>query len=349
MQKKRILIVDDEATNREIMEESLAEEDLELRTVQSGEEALEAIDKFNPDLILLDIMMPGLSGYDVCQKVKANNSTKYIKVIFISAKGMIDERLKGYELGADDYLIKPFDVEELLAKVKVFLRLKYVEETDALRNNVLNMADENKIPFIHKMLEFGRSLQEDASLSREYQENMRRIMDYCMQLWEFTKKTQLMCDLKRKEELNMAPCSMIQLLNDTIKDLESVATLKKISIHFELKCDEGLSLDAWFIRKALHYILENAIEMSPSDGEVTIVTQRKHDQYTIEVSDQGARFNQAAKDALFDEFTFFYGGDEISRGGLGLAIARSIAILHGGTLDAKNLESGGVSLIFKLP
>lgn len=124
--KQKVLIVDDEPRNQRIIAETL-DELVECRNASSGEEALEALGAFTPDLVLLDIMMPGIDGYEVCRKIRADSKYALIKIILVSGKAMIEERLKGYEVGADDYMTKPFEPEELLAKAKVFLRLIQAE------------------------------------------------------------------------------------------------------------------------------------------------------------------------------------------------------------------------------
>ena len=128
----RILVVDDTPTNVAIMEEIL-EERFELATAYSGEEALDVVVDFKPDIILLDIMMPGIDGYEVCRRIRDDEALKNTKVIMVSAKALVSERLAGYEAGANDYVTKPFEEEELLAKIQVFLQLKFAEELIAAR------------------------------------------------------------------------------------------------------------------------------------------------------------------------------------------------------------------------
>ena len=123
----RILVVDDTPTNLLIMEEILSER-YQLVTVSSGEEALKVVGNFRPDLILMDIMMPGMSGYDVCRSIRDDAELRNTKIIMVSAKALVSERLEGYRAGANDYITKPFEEEELLAKVQVFLQLKFAEE-----------------------------------------------------------------------------------------------------------------------------------------------------------------------------------------------------------------------------
>src|SRR6185312_15086367 len=111
-----------EPRNQRIVAESLDGE-VAFKTVSNGEEALAALEAAAMDLVLLDIMMPGIDGYEVCRRIRANPALALTKVILVSGKAMIEERLKGYDVGADDYMTKPFVPEELLAKTRVFLKL----------------------------------------------------------------------------------------------------------------------------------------------------------------------------------------------------------------------------------
>ena len=119
----RILIVDDCPINLKILKELLRGE-YEIASALSGEEGLQKVREFSPELILLDIMMPGLDGYEVCRQIKEGPLGKFTQVILVSGKASTPERLKGYEVGADDYVVKPFDHDELIAKVRIHFRLR---------------------------------------------------------------------------------------------------------------------------------------------------------------------------------------------------------------------------------
>ena len=117
MSKQKILSVDDEPANQLVIDEIL-EDDYEVKLVYSGEECLENVKSFKPELILLDINMPGIDGYETCERLKEDPETKSIPVIFLSALSTTEEKLKGYEVGADDYIPKPFDHDDLLRKIE---------------------------------------------------------------------------------------------------------------------------------------------------------------------------------------------------------------------------------------
>ena len=126
--RKKILIVDDDEINVAILKE-LLEESYALATVTSGQECMEEIGKFKPDLVLLDIVMPGMDGYETCRRIKSDPKSETTHIILVSSKTSVESRLKGYEVGTDDYIVKPFDNDELLAKIKVQIRLR-----DAIMN-----------------------------------------------------------------------------------------------------------------------------------------------------------------------------------------------------------------------
>lgn len=123
----KILAVDDDPNNIAILEE-LLDDRFELKISSSGEQALEIAREFQPDMILLDIMMPGIDGYEVCRRLREYDALKDTKIIMLSARAMNSDQLKGYQAGADDYITKPFDGDEFLEKVNVNLNLKNAEE-----------------------------------------------------------------------------------------------------------------------------------------------------------------------------------------------------------------------------
>ncbi len=134
----RILAVDDEENNLQAIKRIFLDlDDYEIVFSNNGQDAIDLANSFIPDIILLDIMMPGISGYDVCQKIKENNETANCMVLFLTGKTQLSDKIKGYKSLADDYITKPYDPDELLAKVEILLRLKKVQ--DELRETNLNL------------------------------------------------------------------------------------------------------------------------------------------------------------------------------------------------------------------
>lgn len=148
MEKPRVLIVDDEPRNQRIAIETL-EDIAEYKAVSTGDEAVQVLHSFKPDLILLDIMMPGIDGYETCKKIRTDTEAKFTKIILVSGKALTEEKLMGYDAGADDYVTKPFVHEELVAKAKVFLRLSKFERDMGDLNQLLDQKIQEKTQKLH--------------------------------------------------------------------------------------------------------------------------------------------------------------------------------------------------------
>ncbi len=129
MALKRILAVDDEPFNLEIIEEILEDLGFELKMARSGPECLAVVEEFDPQVILLDVSMPKMSGYEVCRKLKENPKTEKVIVMFVSARGTVEERMEGYSVGAEDYIVKPFGHEELKLKLQHLHKVLIEKET----------------------------------------------------------------------------------------------------------------------------------------------------------------------------------------------------------------------------
>ncbi len=140
--KQKILIVDDDTNIAELISLYLTKECFETRMVEDGEEAIKAFEEFQPNLILLDLMLPGMDGYEVCRTIRKTSS---VPIIMLSAKGEIFDKVLGLELGADDYMIKPFDSKELVARVKAVLR-RFQPVQEAVAIAAVGNASTNTVP-----------------------------------------------------------------------------------------------------------------------------------------------------------------------------------------------------------
>jgi len=125
---EHVLVVDDDKNNLKAVKRILGASDWKIEFAHDGEEALRIVSTFKPDITVLDVMMPGMDGYEVCRRLKSDDANFNVMILLLSGKGAVEDRLKGYEVQADDYLTKPFDNEELLAKVRILLRLKRAQD-----------------------------------------------------------------------------------------------------------------------------------------------------------------------------------------------------------------------------
>jgi DNA-binding response OmpR family regulator len=138
--KKRVLAVDDSDLNLEIIKEILDDE-YDLKTTRTGKGALDVAVDFQPDVVLLDIMMPGMNGYEVCQQIRAIPALRHTRIIMVSAKAMTSERIEGYQAGANVYIAKPFNENELLTKIRQQIRLADMEKDEEPIKAIINSRD----------------------------------------------------------------------------------------------------------------------------------------------------------------------------------------------------------------
>ena len=157
-----IVIVDDNADNLRFLSIILKQTGYHVRPANSGEKALDVIDAKVPELILLDIMMPGIDGFQVCEHLKANNCTKEIPVIFISALDNVQEKVRAFALGCVDYITKPFQEEEILARISTHVRMEKLKKELILRNAMLEQESEKNRELIKKL---GKTIENVKELS----------------------------------------------------------------------------------------------------------------------------------------------------------------------------------------
>lgn len=344
----RILVVDDDELNREVIKEQLHEKYV-LAFATNGKEALDLLVTFWPDIILLDIMMPGIDGYEVCRKIRADNRFSFIKILFISAKSTIDERLEGYEAGADDYLTKPVSQDELVAKIKVFLRLKRIEEIDKLKSDLLVLfSHETRTP-LNGILGFAELLLHDSSLSPKAQNYIKNIHESGIELQRFVDKTLLLSNLKKGIELSFVGDSVTSYLTTLIENKKR-NNPKEITFHFVSEESIFIEADWVLLNKVFYYILENSVKFSEFKGDVyVIVKQINTNTCQIRIKDFGIGISHEQKESLFNEFAIKDLDHHHKGQGLSLAIAKYIILYHNGCIDVESEKGKGSTFIITLP
>jgi signal transduction histidine kinase len=344
----KILVVDDDSLNLEILEEILAEK-YTVRVAETGEEAIQILPEFNPDLMLLDIMMPGIDGYEVCRRVRADHRYYLLKIILISGKSMLEERLQGYEVGADDYIVKPFVDEELEAKIRVFLRLKRAEEVDQIKGDLLRVfSHETRTP-LNGILLSTELLRSDDSVGGEAKAYIQVIEDSGRRLLEFVKKTTLLCDIKSGLKLDKNSNSLTSFLGVAVKAVQKEARSKNIKIVYNDTNEDIILLADWrLLVKVFIYLIENAVKFSPQNGIVNIEQIKLDTACEITITDQGKGIDSQWMDKIFHEFAVRDVMHHQKGLGLSLAIAKYIVEMHEGTIHAESAPSK-TSFIIRLP
>jgi DNA-binding response OmpR family regulator len=208
--QNRILIVEDDKTTAKFFEELLIDR-YQVRSVNSGDTALSIVCEFTPHIILLDVNLGGMNGYQVCKEIRKNPKFDEVWILFLTCKGEIDDRLYGYRIGGDDYLVKPVDFEELNAKIKAFNRRSRIIENKPIINN-----NENESLLNHKAISFFSNadimkLQYDISIDATQLVYVKAESPYC----------RLFCYDKEH-----GYCRIRVLLNDILVFLKSYNLIK---------------------------------------------------------------------------------------------------------------------------
>jgi len=343
----KILVVDDDPLNLEILEEILSEK-YTVRTAETGEDAIQVLPEFNPDLMLLDIMMPGIDGYEVCRRIRSDHRYYLLKIILVSGKSMLEERLQGYEAGADDYIVKPFVDEELEAKIQVFLRLKRSEEVDQIKSDLLRVfSHETRTP-LNGILLSTELLHSDDSIGEEAKAYIQVIEDSGRRLLEFVKKTTLLCDIKSGLKLEKTSNSLNSFLGIAVKAAQKEAKAKNVAIIIN-EIDDIIFFADWrMLVKVFIYLIENAVKFSPTDGIVKVELIKSDTSCEICITDQGKGIEPEWMDKIFHEFAVRDVMHHQKGLGLSLAIAKYIVEMHEGTIHAESVPSK-TSFIVRLP
>ncbi|KPA17440.1 response regulator receiver sensor signal transduction histidine kinase [Candidatus Magnetomorum sp. HK-1] len=347
--KTKILIVDDEPMNIFVFKDIFSNNKLyNCQYADNGEKAIEIFHIFVPDIIILDIMLPGIDGYEVCQKIRQDPKHKFVKIIMVSGKAMLDERLKGYDSGADDYIIKPFEQEELLAKIKVFSRLKYVEEIENSQANLLTLlSHETKTPMSGIMGAVELLMSED--LDPNHIDLLSIVHESTKQLLNFIEKISLYYRLTHDHKIQLENMDILSLINNVLDDLQSKISQKSIQINLQNRNDCNILADFYFLQIAVKNIIENAIKYSKDKGEIQIDIFQESGLCKIIISDQGPGISLEDQSDLFDAFCIKDIKHHHKGLGLSLATSQLILSLHNGCINIDSEPDKGASFCIQLP
>ncbi|MCA8960249.1 MAG: response regulator, partial [Planctomycetes bacterium] len=321
--REKILCVDDDLINRATLAELLGD-DYDIELAVDGPDALQRARRFRPDLILLDIMMPGMNGYTVARRVRATPALRHTKIIMVSAKAMVAERLEGYDAGADDYLTKPFDHDELLAKIQVHLRLRASEEVEELHASVMaSLGSRTSKPLSGILGPLELLLSCDDFEVEERTEMIRSAYDSARDLHELFGHVLRLTSLKSRQlEFEFAEIG--------IADFLRVVTMEYAGhpLRLCLDVDDDLQtrIDHDEMTAVLRVLIESALSRNPDGEEVEVRVIQDSDRVGIELRDRGAPLEDQAVEALFDEGSVSYDNTL----GLRRAAAQHIVWGHGG-------------------
>jgi signal transduction histidine kinase len=357
----RILLADDNADMRDYVARLLRER-WDVETVADGAAALARARRSPPDLILADIMMPGLDGFALLQALRADPSTRSIPVIFLSARAGEESRIEGLSAGADDYLVKPFSARELLARVSTHLALSRLRLEAHRARELAETANRSKDDFLamlghelrnplspivtalHVMrLRDNETFHRERSLIERQVQHLVRLVDDILDVSRITRGR---IELKRER---------IELSEIVAKAVEMASPLIEQRQH-ELAVDvpRGLVLEADAVRMAqvVGNLLNNAAKYTEPHGTITVLGRREGREIVLRVRDTGIGLSAEVLPRVFDLFVQERQAIDRAQGGLGLglAIVRTLVELHGGRVEARSEGHGrGSEFVLRLP
>jgi len=374
--KPVILIVDDEPANRALMHAYLTST-YTLYEAPDGVTALAVMEREMVDLVLLDVMMPHLDGYDVCRRIKERAGGSYLPVILLTALGEQDDRNLGLQAGADDFLTKPVDKQELLLRIRLFIKLRQqehrirrqmmaLEQRDHMITNQLaelRALDAFKDELVALMVHDLRNplsgimgvldavegsiadpaLRHDTQMALQASDRLRETLDDILQVRLLESG-----NIRLHREVIDAET----LVTDAIASVWGAARARSVEIARTVDASAArITADRKLVRRAIENLLTNALKYSPAGGVVMAAVHRTNGDVKIEIADRGAGIPDTVKSELFRKF----GSVELALGearrgiGLGLYLVKLVAAAHGGRAIVRDREGGGTTFGILLP
>ena len=376
MKRPTIFIVDDEEKNIRLLKAMLLPENYQIKEACGGEQALNLVDTIKPDLIMLDIMMPGINGFEVCQQLKQNKKTQIIPIIMITALREKEHRIKAMEAGADDFISKPVDRTELLIRVKSLLRIKayhdslmksYQEIT--AQNNTLLDLEKIKEGLTHMIIhDLNNPLAAllgyiDLILLDQqvlYKKHLDILVDCQSCCQDLNTMIQSLLDIHKMEEGRLEPnkenSDLVELTNAIIEQSIPQAEQKQLTLSFNrLDKEHFIPVDCSLIKRVIANLINNAIRHTPSGGKIEVVMKalEGNGDLHISVNDTGGGLAPEYHQKVFNKFEqvkLKNTGAHVGAIGLGLAFCKLAIEAHGGKIWVESEGEGkGSSFQFILP
>ena len=357
-----VLIVDDQPVNLQLLGGVLQKKNYRLVFATNGEAALNALQKVNPDLILLDVMMPEMDGYEVCQKIKQDTRTQNIPIIFLTAKIGEEDIVKGFELGAFDYVTKPFNVKELTTRVETQIKLKVANDALAQKVEELAILNARKDRFFsiiaHDLKNpFGGTMSLCDYILNHDLENSEiiKLVNAIRQSSKMGfKLLENLLEWSRSQTGKISHQSdtfRMDKIIDTVFQLYS-SSLKKKNIQFVSNITEDIYVlaDINMVDTILRNLVSNAIKFTPQNGKIVIAASIKNDIVEMSVTDNGIGINQQDIDKLFklDSKLTRLGLNKERGTGLGLILCKEFVEKNHGQIWVNSEEGKGTTFSFTL-
>lgn len=362
----KILIVDDVMSNVLLLKVLLTNEKFAIATASNGRQALEQVEKENPDLVLLDVMMPDMSGFEVAQHLKSNPNTADIPIIFLTALNSTADIVKGFQVGANDFISKPFNKEELIIRVThqislvaakrlILSKTEELQRTIAGRDKLYSVIAHDlrspmgSIKMVLNMLilnlpsdKIGAEMYELLTMANQTTEDVFSLLDNLLK-WT---KSQI-----GKLNVVYQDVDLVEVTDGVIEIFSMVASLKKIKIR-EMKPEKMMvNADIDMLKTVVRNLLSNAIKFSKENSEVLVKMEEVDGMAVVSVQDYGCGISEEGQKKLLHTDTHFstFGTNNEEGSGLGLLLCKDFVVKNGGKLWFTSKEGEGSIFSFSIP
>lgn len=362
----KILIVDDVMSNVLLLKVLLTNEKFAIATASNGRQALEQVDATNPDLVLLDVMMPDMSGFEVAQKLKSNPKTADIPIIFLTALNSTADIVKGFQVGANDFISKPFNKEELIIRVNhqislVAAKRMILRQTEELRHTIAGRdklysviahdlrSPMGSIKMVLNMLilnlpteKIGDEMHELLTMANQTTEDVFSLLDNLLK-WT---KSQI-----GKLDVVYQDVDLVEVMEGVAQIFNMVANLKKINIHIVKPDRMIVHGDVDMMKTIIRNLLSNAIKFSEENSDVWVKMEESDGKAVVSVQDHGCGISEEGQKKLLHTDTHFstFGTNNEEGSGLGLLLCQDFVVKNGGKLWFTSKEGEGSTFYFSLP
>lgn len=364
----RILIVDDILDNLYILADFLEDHGHVVQMATSGKEALAVVEKTPPDLILLDIQMPGMNGYQVCEILKDNKKTRDIPVIFLSALSETSDILKGFEVGGIDYVAKPFQFREVVARVQTQLtqvqqrheiaalrekdRQQFEKLTKARELYVAASVHDLKNPLTGIML-YGQTIRNlDADEFYKLPEIADGIEFSARKMHTLITDLLDLAQMQIGDNLDLNPENIVPILEKSYNGNKAIAKEEGVNLQVEVSDSEIIvNVDSDKLMRAFDNLISNAIKYTPAGGEIQVFAKLCETYVEIQIADTGLGIPPEAIPHLFEAFFRVKNPKHKKKpgSGLGLAIVHLIVKQHHGKIWVESELGKGSTFFIQLP
>ncbi len=360
----KVLMVDDHPANINVAAKNLKSLGMQVIVSTTGRESIQLAKEEKPDLILLDIMMPEMDGYRVCRELQSMPETMSIPVIFLTAKDETDDIILGLETGAVDYITKPFNTSELVARVKNHLKIKfYRDEIEQKNNELLRMSKDRNEFFsiaVHDLKNPLFNISMAAKYIRDNEIPLEEAKDFSNDIvLSSDRMLELITNLldlnaleQGKVKLTFEPVHIGNIALEAIINFNDQAKSKKIKLNYNSSASQEIALaDKMACNQIIDNLLSNAIKYSPPGKNVFIKLSSSDEFVRFEIRDEGQGLTEEDLKRVFQKFAKLSAkptGNEHSTG-LGLSIVKKYVESMDGKVWVESEYGHGAIFIFELP